>query len=188
MGKQRICHSNGTIKQVGEGCLLVVENDEDNLLGPHTPGMRPSVPRLKRGHEDISNLEKKSDISTMNTSKRVKFLQDLNGEKKQPEDSKMASKFDWLDPSRIKDAKGRRPGDRQYDQRTLYIPPDALRKMSASQKQYWKFKSCYMDVLLFFKVVSPSECYLHYGALCFYFPNLSGESIHHAYIYGQRVA
>ncbi|KAL7588981.1 hypothetical protein Lser_V15G41353 [Lactuca serriola] len=47
----------------------------------------------------------------------------------------MASKFDWLHPSRIKDANGRRPNNPLYDKRTLYIPPDVLRTMSASQKQ-----------------------------------------------------
>nr|KAJ0212276.1 hypothetical protein LSAT_V11C400203620 [Lactuca sativa] len=47
----------------------------------------------------------------------------------------MASKFDWLHPSRIKDANGRTPNNPLYDKRTLYIPPDVLRTMSASQKQ-----------------------------------------------------
>ena len=31
-----------------------------------------------------------------------------------------------------------------YDKRTLNIPPDALKKMTASQKQYWNVKSQYM--------------------------------------------
>nr|POE86233.1 dna mismatch repair protein msh7 [Quercus suber] len=60
---------------------------------------------------------------------------------------------DRLDPVRIRDANGRRPGDPLYDRKTLYIPPDALKKMSASQKQYWSVKSQYMDIALFFKVI-----------------------------------
>ncbi|XP_027173583.1 DNA mismatch repair protein MSH7 [Coffea eugenioides] len=159
IGRQSICHTNGTTKQESEGCPLVVGTDDIDVLGPDTPGMRPSVPRLKRLHDDICNFEQKSGFSKSNATKRVKFLQDLDGEKKYLEDSEMASKFEWLHPSRIKDAKGKRPGDPLYDQRTLLIPPDALRKMSASQKQYWEVKCQYMDVVLFFKVGKFYELY-----------------------------
>lgn len=48
----------------------------------------------------------------------------------------VASKFEWLDPSRIRDANGRRLDDPFYDRTTLYIPPEVLREMTASQKQY----------------------------------------------------
>ncbi|KAL3535766.1 hypothetical protein ACH5RR_004227 [Cinchona calisaya] len=159
MVKQSICNSNGIVKQGGEGRPLLIESDDDDVFGPDTPGMRPSVPRLKRLHEDICNPKEKSDVSKLNTTKRVKFLEDLDGEKKNLEDSEMATKFEWLHPSRIKDAKARRPGDPLYDERTLYIPPDALRKMSASQKQYWEVKCQYMDVVIFFKVGKFYELY-----------------------------
>ncbi|KAA8523099.1 hypothetical protein F0562_009522 [Nyssa sinensis] len=39
------------------------------------------------------------------------------------------------------------------------IPPDALKKMSASQKQYWNVKCQYMDAVLFFKVGKFYELY-----------------------------
>ncbi|KAK8951864.1 DNA mismatch repair protein MSH7 [Platanthera zijinensis] len=71
----------------------------------------------------------------------------------QDEKLETCNKFEWLNPSIIRDANGRRPSDPLYDQRTLYIPPDALKKMSASQKQYWSVKCLYMDIILFFKVV-----------------------------------
>ena len=89
------------------------------------------------------------------SSKRLKLLQDSTAlNKNHKEVSDTMSKFEWLDPTRIRDANGRRPGDPLYDKKTLYIPPDILRKMSASQKQYWSVKSQYMDVVVFFKVVS----------------------------------
>ncbi|KAJ0959752.1 hypothetical protein J5N97_000574 [Dioscorea zingiberensis] len=69
------------------------------------------------------------------------------------------SKFEWLNPTSIRDENGRRPNDPLYDKRTLYIPPDALKKMSASQKQYWTVKCKYMDVVLFFKVGKFYELY-----------------------------
>jgi DNA mismatch repair protein MSH6 len=85
----------------------------------------------------------------------VKPLQDPASLIKNHEEiSNSTSKFEWLDPAQIRDANRRRPNDPLYDKKTLYLPPDALKKMSASQKQYWTVKSQYMDVLLFFKVVS----------------------------------
>ncbi|KAH1259081.1 Histidine kinase CKI1 [Glycine max] len=51
-----------------------------------------------------------------------------------------------------RDAKRRRPGDENYDSRTLYLPPDFLRSLSYAQKQWWEFKSKHMDKVLFFKM------------------------------------
>ncbi|KAK7396957.1 hypothetical protein VNO78_18120 [Psophocarpus tetragonolobus] len=51
-----------------------------------------------------------------------------------------------------RDAKRRRPGDENYDSRTLYLPPDFLRSLSDGQKQWWEFKSKHMDKVLFFKM------------------------------------
>lgn len=109
--------------------------------------MNPVVPHLKRIQEDCSLLD---------SSKRVKLLQDsMTGVKSHGEQqTDTTSQFEWLDPSKIRDANKRRPADPLYDKKTLYIPQDALKKMSASQKQYWTVKCQYMDVLLFFKVVS----------------------------------
>lgn len=129
-----------------------IESDDD-IAGPETPGMRPSVSRLKRSQEVL--LVDGSGGSLQDSAKRIKLLQDsTNSNKIQNEVSDATSKFEWLNPSQVKDANGRRPGHPLYDKKTLYIPPDVLKKMSASQKQYWNVKCQYMDVLLFFKVVS----------------------------------
>lgn len=134
------------------GPILVIESD-DEIPGPETPGMKPSVSRLKRSQEDF--LEDASGRCFQETTKRVKLLQDsINSNKIHNEVSDATSKFEWLNPSQVRDANGRRPGHPLYDKKTLYIPPDVLKKMSASQKQYWNVKCQYMDVLLFFKVVS----------------------------------
>lgn len=128
--------------------FALVETDDD-VTGPETPGMLPLASHLKRSREDGSKFG-----SLLNSGKRVRFLDDsleLDMTKKEAE---VASKFEWLDPSRIRDANGRRPDNPLYDRTTLYIPPEVLGKMSASQKQYWSVKCKYMDVLLFFKVVS----------------------------------
>ncbi|KAM7509492.1 hypothetical protein LguiA_019945 [Lonicera macranthoides] len=133
---------------------------DDDIFGPETPGMRPLVPRLKRVQEDSTKFEGKNDCSVVDPFKRVKLLQDAKVKSEKNEGaSEMTSKFEWLDPSRIRDANGRRPSDPLYNKKTLYIPPDALKKMSASQKQYWSVKSQYMDLVLFFKVGKFYELY-----------------------------
>lgn len=117
---------------------------------PETPALRPFVPGLKRVQDespkanDCTTVKQISPFYTSNKRAKPTLGEESEG---------VRSKFDWLNPSNIRDANRRRPGDPLYDKRTLYIPPDALRKMSASQKQYWSVKREYMDVLLFFKVV-----------------------------------
>ena len=127
---------------------FLFENDDD-ITGPETPGMQPLTSNVKRKLEDVSKLS-----SLCDSGKRVRFLDDSMSLDMTKKELEVASKFEWLDPSRIRDANGRRPDDPLYDRTTLYIPPEVLRKMSASQKQYWSVKCKYMDVLLFFKVVS----------------------------------
>ncbi|XP_058206767.1 DNA mismatch repair protein MSH7 [Rhododendron vialii] len=143
-----------------KGCPLLIETNDDDIFGPETPGTRPLVPRSKRIQEDCSNFGDRSDCSLLDSSKRMKLLQDSKaGNKNREELSEVTSKFEWLDPSQIRDANGRRPGNALYDKRTLYIPPNVLNKMSASQKQYWNAKSHYMDIVLFFKVGKFYELY-----------------------------
>ncbi|CAM6101701.1 unnamed protein product [Calypogeia fissa] len=69
------------------------------------------------------------------------------------------ARFEWMSPDRIRDGNKRRPGDPLYDARTLHIPDDVFRKLSASQKQYWAVKCQYLDAILFFKVGKFYELY-----------------------------
>lgn len=140
-------------KKTGEASVVHIESD---IVGPETPGAQRLVPRMKRIQDDIPKFGDKLDGPLQNSSKRVKLLPEpaVALDKSNGEASDMASKFEWLDPSRIRDGNRRRPDDPLYDKTTLYIPPDALKKMSASQRQYWDVKCQYMDVVLFFKVVS----------------------------------
>ncbi|KAE7998764.1 hypothetical protein FH972_003275 [Carpinus fangiana] len=154
--KGDVVNSNGI---VDHGYGMHIETDDD-IPGPETPGMRPVVPRLKRLQEDSPKSGVKDDSSLFDSSKRLKLLQDTTAlNKNHLKLSDTMSKFEWLDPARIKDANGRRPSDPLYDKKTLYIPHDTLKKMSASQKQYWSVKCQYMDIVLFFKVGKFYELY-----------------------------
>ncbi|KAL0333928.1 UNVERIFIED_CONTAM: DNA mismatch repair protein MSH7 [Sesamum angustifolium] len=152
------------------------KNSESRYEEDNTSTVR-SLPLQSDGTEDPSNLylvpkqhnkqsllnnsrTMSSERDTGDNKKRTKFLQGSDALKKNGEkDSETISKFEWLHPSRIKDGNGRKLMDPLYDKRTLYIPPDALRKMSASQRQYWNVKCKYMDVVLFFKVGKFYELY-----------------------------
>lgn len=151
--------SNGHSNKRGKGLVSLMPSD-DHGFGPETPSMQPFVPGLKRAQDNICSSGDRSDCFTLNASKRIKSLEGLNFERKNLEEEfETSSKFEWLHLSQIKDANGRRLGDLLYDKQTLYIPPDALRKMSASQKQYWDVKCKYMDIVLFFKVGKFYELY-----------------------------
>lgn len=60
--------------------------------------------------------------------------------------ARAAERFKFLHPSVIKDAAGKRPGDPEYDPRTLYIPPNWAKeyKVSEGQRQWYVLpSSCY---------------------------------------------
>ncbi|KAK7259232.1 hypothetical protein RIF29_24833 [Crotalaria pallida] len=80
-----------------------------------------------------------------------------------------------------RDAKRRRPGDENYDSRTLYLPPDFLRSLSGGQKQWWEFKSKHMDKVLFFKMGKFYELFemdAHVGAKELDLQYMKGEQPH----------
>ncbi|KAL8149106.1 hypothetical protein AgCh_006203 [Apium graveolens] len=60
-------------------------------------------------------------------------------------------KFKFLSENR-RDANKRRPGDENYDPKTLYLPPQFLNSLTGGQRQWWEFKSVNMDKVLFFKM------------------------------------
>lgn len=147
--KSMVRHNGVNLKEKSNQENVVPVETEDDITGPETPGMQPLASNAKRGREDGSKSR-----SMLDSGKRVRFLEDLPEMNMTKKEMEVASKFEWLDPSRIRDASGRRPNDPLYDRTTLYIPPEVMKKMTASQKQYWSIKSRYMDVVLFFKVVS----------------------------------
>ncbi|XP_027358489.1 DNA mismatch repair protein MSH7 isoform X2 [Abrus precatorius] len=140
-------------KTINQENIIEIETDDD-ITGPVTPGMQPLASHAKRSREDGSKF-----CSLLDSGKRVRFLEESKAVNMTEKEAELASKFEWLDNSRIRDAKGRRPNDPLYDRTTLYIPPEVLKKMSASQKQYWSVKCKYMDVVLFFKVGKFYELY-----------------------------
>lgn len=69
------------------------------------------------------------------------------------------NKLDFLKPEKIRDANKNRPGEPNYDERTLYVPEDFLNKQTPAMRQWWILKSKHFDSVLFFKVGKFYELY-----------------------------
>uniref|UniRef100_A0A0E0JEW8 DNA mismatch repair proteins mutS family domain-containing protein n=1 Tax=Oryza punctata TaxID=4537 RepID=A0A0E0JEW8_ORYPU len=147
-------------KRIAAGAELFPEFDSSPLK-PETPVMRAVIPRLKRVQEDqrVTTNDPCSPFWGPNKKVKTALCSPIENKVHDEMAESARSKFEWLNPSNIKDANRRRPADPLYDKTTLFIPPDALRKMSTSQKQYWNIKCKYMDVVLFFKVGKFYELY-----------------------------
>ncbi len=63
--------------------------------------------------------------------------------------SEPEQRYSWLKD--IRDMDGNRPDHPDYDPRTIYVPPGAMAKFTAFEKQYWEIKQKYWDTIVFFK-------------------------------------
>ena len=62
------------------------------------------------------------------------------GERLKNFQEKNKDRYSWL--LDVRDKEGNRPGDENYDPRTLYIPPSAWKSFTAFEKQYWFTLHC----------------------------------------------
>ncbi|KAI5699282.1 hypothetical protein M8J75_000456 [Diaphorina citri] len=60
--------------------------------------------------------------------------------------------YQFLHPDHILDADRRSPKHPDYNPKTLYVPPDFLKKQTPCMGQWWTIKSQNFDCVLFFKV------------------------------------
>ncbi|XVF32881.1 hypothetical protein REPUB_Repub17cG0121200 [Reevesia pubescens] len=92
-----------------------------------------------------------------------------------------AEKFHFLGLKERRDANRKRPGDVNYNPKTLYLPHDFLKSLSGGQKQWWEFKSKHMDKVLFFKMGKFYELFemdAHIGAKELDLQYMKGEQPH----------
>lgn len=62
---------------------------------------------------------------------------------------KAEERFRWLEE--VRDAKGRKVNDAEYDPRTLFIPRQAWDRFTPFERQYWKVKAIHFDSVVFFQ-------------------------------------
>lgn len=67
--------------------------------------------------------------------------------------------LEWLKPKNIKDNKGRRVDDVDYDPTTLHVPDAYIKSLTPGMGNWWKIKSRNFDVVTFYKVGKFYELY-----------------------------
>lgn len=72
-----------------------------------------------------------------------------SGRKQKAHMTEPNQRYTWL--ADIRDIDGNKIGDKDYDPRTLYIPPLAWTNFSPFEKQYWEIKQKLWDTVVFFK-------------------------------------
>ncbi|KAI3449400.1 hypothetical protein Pfo_006065 [Paulownia fortunei] len=128
--------------------------------------------------DDLKELENDSDDSDW--GERGKMKHPIVGDEAERFVTREADKLRFLEVDR-KDANGRRPGDVNYDPRTLYLPSDFVKSLTGGQRQWWEFKSKHMDKVLFFKMGKFYELFemdAHVGAKELGLQYMKGEQPH----------
>ncbi|RQO99996.2 hypothetical protein POPTR_014G121601v4 [Populus trichocarpa] len=145
----------------------------------------------KRGGKDSRKRKASGEGGKLDLGKKGKSGGDANGVFNGFENALMtdaserfstreAEKFPFLGRER-RDAKRRRPGDVDYDPRTLYLPAEFAKSLTGGQRQWWEFKSKHMDKVLFFKMGKFYELFemdAHVGAKELDLQYMKGEQPH----------
>ena len=113
-----------------------------------TPASRPGPKPLTHGHgEEIDSRRGKSGGGGSDSF----LLTQAEKRKIQARDDKRESEqcFDFLVD--IRDRDGHRPGEPEYDGRTIYIPKSSREQFTAFEEQFWNIKQNCYDTVLFFQ-------------------------------------
>uniref|UniRef100_A0A803M7J7 DNA mismatch repair protein n=1 Tax=Chenopodium quinoa TaxID=63459 RepID=A0A803M7J7_CHEQI len=152
----------------GEGNVGPVEDDSsDEDWGKNVVGGSEAKKNSKEGDGEAANSSKKKKVEVcvfgskpvkpvakVQEAKSHNVLDSTTTDASERFGIREEQKFPFLGKDR-QDAKRRRPGDTDYDPRTLYLPPQFLKNLTGGQRQWWEFKSKHMDKVLFFKGEQP---------------------------------
>ncbi|GAQ86033.1 putative MutS homolog 6-2 [Klebsormidium nitens] len=169
-GKEVEPDSPALFDGVGSGLKPAGESQENGGEVLHVYKKRPRSSKAgsdagEDGAAAVGVVEGNAEIDEKERlRKRNRLLQsvgadDCAGPQQSAAWQEAAARFDWLDPGKIRDKQNRRPDHPDYDARTVRVPDSVMLRLSGTQKEYWKIKQDYMDIVLFFKVGSFYELY-----------------------------
>ncbi|KAH0610345.1 uncharacterized protein H6S33_011872 [Morchella sextelata] len=142
------------IKDDYEEDNFVVDDDESDLDLPQPRGLKKrQQPSAEPTPKKLASTSKFAFRPTNGNSTPAKPFPQPNTPKNpnNPTTSKKEGKevrYEWLVD--VRDADRNKPGDPEYDPRTLFIPDYAWAKFSPFEKQYWEIKRNLYDTVVFF--------------------------------------
>lgn len=134
----------------------VVESEEpseasepdDDVIEDVKPVRRRASPRLPSPARVATPSPATQSISIPRSRTHLtKAERRVEDEKRKRMENEQAYSF-LLD---VRDKDMNRPGDLNYDKRTLYIPPTAWKTFTPFEKQFWEIKQNHWDTVLFFQ-------------------------------------
>lgn len=72
----------------------------------------------------------------------------------------------FLKEQYIRDGKGRRPNDPEYDETTLLVPEKEWKNFTPAMRQYWQIKSSNFNKILLFKLGKFYEIFYNDAIIC----------------------
>ncbi|KAH7862176.1 hypothetical protein Vadar_001089 [Vaccinium darrowii] len=180
------------VEDVLDGMDLEEEDDDDGGRAKRTLAKNSELRKRKLSGGQVGSTKKSKGASDDNGGKMVEPKDNASGKDPHVLDGvymgdaterfgmRDRQKFRFLGEER-RDANRRRPGDVNYDPRTLYLPPDFSKSLSGGQRQWWEFKSKHMDKVLFFKMGKFYELFemdAHVGAKELDLQYMKGEQPH----------
>ena len=144
--------SNNTIKRYSKNAMSPISKTPNNKINANYSAL------------DKENFSPSySPLNSSGLKDKLSKFSSPQTEKENTEESASASinegsinfphlSYQFLLESKIKDKKGRRPDDPEYDPGTLYVPESHMLSQTPGQHQWWKLKSDNFDTVLFFKM------------------------------------
>ncbi|KAG5727213.1 DNA mismatch repair protein msh6 [Termitomyces sp. T112] len=123
----------------------VSSEDEFSDDGDHVK----SKSKSKSSRKKAPSAKQTSAVSNGGTSGL--FLTAAERREQGKKDEKKAAETPYSFLEDIKDKEGRRPGEPDYDPRTIYIPKSAWVEFTPFEKQFWEIKQNHYDTILFFQ-------------------------------------
>ncbi|RDB29773.1 DNA mismatch repair protein msh6 [Hypsizygus marmoreus] len=115
------------------------EEDEPKFKSKST---KKKAPAIKKGPSTTEGASTNGGFSFLTAAEKRE--QEKKNDKKAAEDP-----YAFL--ADVRDKEGRRPGDPNYDPRTLMVPKEAWKEFTPFERQFWEIKQNHYDTILFFQ-------------------------------------
>ncbi|KAI4525062.1 DNA mismatch repair protein Msh6 [Schizophyllum commune Loenen D] len=134
---------------------------EDDEAGPETSSAASSAGDFTEDDDDEAPAPKKKAkakakppapaLASSSSGSGAGFLTAAERREQGKKNDKKASEDPYSFLQDIRDKDGKRPGEKGYDPRTIYIPKSAWKEFTPFERQFWEIKQNHYDTVLFFQ-------------------------------------